>query len=348
MTDLKKIFHKKSLPADEFVEKIMYDKNFGYYSSKNPFHKKGDYVTAPNISNIFSEIILIWLVFTWKKMGSPKQINIVELGPGSGEMINVILNSLQNFPAFKNCLKIYLFEKSERLKKKQNKLLKKHKIKWISSFKSLRKGPIIFLGNEFFDAIPIKQFLNLDGILHEKYYILEKNSIKTKYLKSKKKDRNYIKKFKSTKSNKFFEFPLMGFKLLDKILNVIKKNRGGILLVDYGYTIKSEVDTIQSIKNHKFNSILNNLGNADVTSLVNFKLLTEYFKKNRLIVNKVISQEEFLKSLGIIERANILSKNMTFKEKSNLYYRVNRLIDPKQMGNLFKVIFAYSKNLIKK
>ena len=101
---------------------------------------------------------------------------------------------------------------------------------------------------------------------------------------------------------------------------------------------------MQSLIKHKRNNLLNNLGKADITSLVNFKLLNEYFIKNNLKVKKVVTQKFFLEKMGIIERANILSKKMSFKEQSNLYLRLKRLLDTKLMGNLFKVIFAYKSN----
>ena len=137
----------------------------------------------------------------------------------------------------------------------------------------------------------------------------------------------------------------MGFSILEDIIKKIKKNTGGILLIDYGYVSKSNIDTLQSIKNHKKNKIFENLGDADITSLVNFKLLNEYFIKNKLEVKNIVSQSIFLKTMGIIERANILSKKMNFKDKADLFYRLKRLLSPNDMGELFKVIFAYkSKN----
>ena len=104
---------------------------------------------------------------------------------------------------------------------------------------------------------------------------------------------------------------------------------------------QSNTDTIQSLKNHRKNNIFKNLGKSDVTSLVNFKLLENYFKKNKLNVENIVSQGFFLKRMGILERAEILSKRMSFKEKSDIYFRIKRLVDPKFMGELFKVIFAH-------
>ena len=133
----------------------------------------------------------------------------------------------------------------------------------------------------------------------------------------------------------------MGFKELEKIIEKIKKNSGGILLIDYGYVQSKNENTLQSVKNHKRNDLLSNLGKADITSLVNFKLLDEFFSTKNLKVKNIVSQSVFLKKLGIVERANNISKKMQFTQKADLYLRMKRLLDPQTMGNLFKVIFAY-------
>ena len=128
---------------------------------------------------------------------------------------------------------------------------------------------------------------------------------------------------------------------LKKISKKILRLNGGILLIDYGYLIPQNKNTLQSLIKHRRNNLLNNLGKADITSLVNFKLLNEYFIKNNLKVKKIVTQKFFLERMGIIERAENLSRKMSFKEKSNLYLRLKRLLDAKMMGSLFKVIFAY-------
>ena len=133
----------------------------------------------------------------------------------------------------------------------------------------------------------------------------------------------------------------MGIAELNKIISVIKRYQGGILLIDYGYKKSQKISTIQSIKAHKKNSLFKNIGNSDITSLVNFSLLKNLFIKNKLKFNKIVSQSFFLQKIGILKRASILASKMTFKEKSNLYFRMQRLLSNKQMGALFKVAFAY-------
>ena len=115
------------------------------------------------------------------------------------------------------------------------------------------------------------------------------------------------------------------------------------MLIDYGYTKNNGSDTLQSLKSHKKNLYYQNIGNADITSLVNFELLNKFLSEKKLFTNKIVNQSFFLKKLGIIERAEILSQKMNFKNKADLYYRIERLLSEKKMGKLFKVLFASSK-----
>ena len=117
-----------------------------------------------------------------------------------------------------------------------------------------------------------------------------------------------------------------------------------MLTFDYGYTIKKNQNTLQAVKRHKYLDIFFKPGHSDITSHINFKLFNKTLIKNNLDVKKIIKQSEFLKKIGILERANILSKKMTFKEKADMFYRLKRLLGPKEMGDLFKVIFAQKKS----
>tara|TARA_B100001093_G_scaffold507729_1_gene568724 strand:- start:834 stop:1898 length:1065 start_codon:yes stop_codon:yes gene_type:complete len=334
--------NNKNLSVDKFFNRVLFDKKIGYYSSNHPFGKKGDFITSPGISNLFSEIIGIWIITVWHSFNKPKIFNIVELGPGDGSLMNILLETFKRFPEFNQIVNIFMYEKSKLLRNKQKKNINNSKVKWINDFKKIKGGPVIFFGNEFFDSIPIKQFYCKDNSLLEKYYFLDKkNKINEIYKKATIKDSNEIKSFKILKKLKFIEFPKLGLKELKKMIKVISKLKGGLLLIDYGYLNKNNNNTLQSVMKHKKNKILENLGKADITSLVNFNLLNEYFIKNNLKVKKIVSQKEFLEKMGILSRANILSKKMSFKEQTNLYLRLKRLLDIKSMGSLFKVIFAF-------
>ncbi len=346
-SDLKFFKNSKSLPVDKFFHNVLYDKKYGYYNSKNPFGREGDFITAPSISYLFSEIIAIWIISTWELYGKPKKISIVELGPGDGSLVKTLLKTSKNFPDFDAAKKIYLFETSNVLKKLQKKNIKNNNVKWIENFSILDEGPVIFFGNEFLDAIPIKQFKRRKKLLFEKYYdIKNRNKINEIYKKAKMKDLKIVNSFKTLKNLRFIEFPKSGFRELKKIIKKISDLKGCLLLIDYGYLKPNNQSTLQSVFKHKKNYILKHLGKADVTSHVNFSLLEEFFLKNNLKVKKTICQKEFLKRLGIEHRAEMISRNMKFLQKTNLYLRLKRLISPNLMGSLFKVILTYdfSKN----
>ena len=334
------------IPIDKFIANALYDKNYGYYSKKIPLGKDGDFITAPEISFLFSEMLALWVVSFWEHLDKPKIFNIIELGPGSGRMCSTLIKVFRKFPEFFSCINIFLYEKSKILKKLQKKNLYGEKLKWINDFKNIKSGPVIFLGNEFFDALPIKQYKKVNNTLYEKYVKLGSNSeVKTFLKKINLKTIKELKKFNLIKNQSFIEFPEQGIKELNLITTAIKRLNGGLLLIDYGFLKQKSKDTLQSVKNHKKNELFNNVGDADITSLVNFDLLKNYFKRKMLKTNNVVTQEFFLKKMGIINRAEILSVGMNFKEKSEIFYRLQRLLNPLQMGRLFKVIFAFkSKN----
>ena len=341
-SNLKFFKKKKSLPVDKFLQNVLYDRKFGYYSSQVPFGEKGDFITAPTISNLFSEIISIWIISTWEKFGKPEKINIVELGPGDGSLIKILLDISKKFPEFNSAKNIFLYETSDYLKKIQKSNIKNNKIKWIKNFQNLNDAPVIFFGNEFFDAIPIKQFKRIKKKLYEKNYSINENcEIKEILRKANKQDLKNIQSFKVLKNLQFIEFPKFGLIEMKKIIKTISKLNGCLLMIDYGYLKPNNQNTLQSVIKNKKNNLLQNLGKADITSHVNFSLLNEFFLKNKCKVKKVISQKEFLIKMGINSRAEIIAKKMKFRDQANLYLRLKRLLSPKLMGELFKVILVY-------
>jgi NADH dehydrogenase [ubiquinone] 1 alpha subcomplex assembly factor 7 len=344
-SDIKFFKKSKLLPVDKFFENVLYDNKSGYYASKLPFGEKGDFITSPKISYLFSEIIAIWIISTWELFGKPKNFNIIELGPGDGSLTNVLLRSFKKFPEFDSVKKIFLYEKSNYLKKIQKKNILDKNVNWINNFNLITKGPVIFFGNEFFDALPIKQFKRKKKSLLEKNFSFNKNhQIKEVFNKASKIDVKTIKSYKTLKKLNFIELPKFGFQELKKMIKKIYELKGCILLIDYGYLKSNNQDTLQSVMRHKKNNLFDNLGKADITAHVNFNLLNEFFLKKGLKVNKVISQKEFLENMGIIERAKMVAKKMKFSQQSDLYLRIKRLLSPRAMGSLFKVILTYKFN----
>jgi cyclopropane-fatty-acyl-phospholipid synthase len=337
---------KKSIPLDQFINFVLYNKKFGYYMKSNPFGKKGDFITSPMISNLFGEMLAIWCVAFWESIGKPSKILLVELGPGDGSLSKSLLKTSKQFKKFYNSLEINLLEISDKLKIIQKEKINNKKVKWIKKIKEINHGPVIFLGNEFFDALPIKQIYKKGKLFFEKHVALSSDNKKIIFL-YKKANNNLVKNIQDLNLisvGNTIEYPIGVIKFLEAIAKKINKFDGGLLTFDYGYEIKKNKSTLQSVKKHKQVNLFFKPGHSDITSHLNFKLFYEILKKNNLSVKKITKQSEFLKKMGILERANMLSKKMTFKAKANMFYRLKRLLDPKEMGDLFKVIFAQKKN----
>jgi len=331
--------NKKYLSLDQFIEFALYDKVNGYYMKKNPFGEEGDFITAPNITRLFSEIIAIWVLTFWKSIGSPKKFNLLELGSGNGEMMKVIIETLKNFPeCFNNC-NFQIHEKSELLKNQQQLNLKSEKINWIDDIKINNSYPTVFLANEFFDALPIKQFFKKKEGWVEKFVNFkdEKNAEFKEQpinIKNIEQDLN----FEISKDQEIIEYSPSSFEYLKDVSNLIKKNDGGILIIDYGYLNLKMKETLQAIKNHKHSNILEDIGDSDITYNINFNLFKRFIGQFDDLNSIISNQKKFLTSMGIIQRAEIISENIPFSKKSDLFYRIRRLIDEKQMGELFKVM----------
>ena len=215
------------LPLDKFINFSLYNKESGYYMKKNPFGKEGDFITAPNISRLFSEMVAIWTVSFWQSLGSPKKFNLIELGAGNGEMMKIILESFQNFPFLLKSCNFIIHEKSPSLVRIQKKKLNQYPITWVSRIEKLKEYPSLFLANEFFDSIPIKQFKKKENRWFEKY--VKFKSKKSIFFFDKEVDIKKIEKninFKISQNQNFIEFSKGGFDYLKKISRVIKKTLG--------------------------------------------------------------------------------------------------------------------------
>jgi cyclopropane-fatty-acyl-phospholipid synthase len=306
---------------------------------KNPFGKEGDFITAPNITRLFSEIVAIWVITFWKSLGSPKRFNLVELGAGNGEMMKVVITTLKNFPEFFNNCIFLIHEKSELLTKQQKQNLQSENVKWISDIKNINSFPTIFLANEFFDALPIKQFFKRKDKWVERFVNLKK--IDKAEFKEQLVDINQIEqilKFAISNNQEIIEYSPIAFNYLENICEIIKNNNGGILIVDYGYLEPKMHETLQAINNHKYSDVLENIGNSDITYNISFNLFKKFIERFHDLDVIFNNQKKFLTSMGILQRAEIISKNITFSKKTDLFYMVRRLIDEKQMGELFKVM----------
>ncbi len=307
---------------------------------KNPFGKNGDFITAPNISILFSEMIAIWVISFWEKLDCPKQFNLIELGAGNGEMMKVLISTFNKFPKFKSSCKINILEKSKLLQQVQKTNIKGAKIRWLNNLNELNNLPCIFIANEFFDALPIKQFLKKEKKWYERH-VKFTNHEQKEYLDVPFNMQKFEKKikFKISYNQKFIEYSPLTTKYLKNIIKKIKLNNGGILIIDYAYLEKEMKNTLQAVSKHKYCDVLKRFRNSDITYNLSFNLINKIIKKLGSFSSLSTTQKNFLTKLGILNRAEILSKNMPFGKKADIYFRIKRLIDENQMGNHFKVMF---------
>ena len=338
--------NKKICSLDEFINQALYNPKNGFYMKNNPFGDKGDFITSPNISILFSEMLSVWTVSFWQNLKCPKKINLIELGSGNGQMIYDMINSFKNFPKFYKSCKFIILEKSPYLKKIQKKKLKKFKVKWIKNLNQIQKGNNIFIANEFFDALPIKQFFKINNKWIERCVKLDKNNNKS-FINMDSDIKKIEKKigFKISNKQKIIEYSPIALEYLKNISKKINNKKGALLIIDYGYLEDSMKDTLMAIKKHRISDLFKEFGNSDITYKLNFKLLKKITNILKLKCQGITTQRNFLMNLGIQQRAEIISRNLSFSKKADIYYRLKRLIDKNQMGDLFKVMLITNKKI---
>ena len=256
-----------------------------------------------------------------------------------------MIKVFERFSNFKKSCNYYILEKSHFLKKIQKKKLTGCNVKWIDSLNKLNSGPNIFLANEFFDALPIKQFIKKNNRWFEKKIkTVSKNNFELVDTITNIQDLEKKIGINLSNNQKIIEFSPLTYKYLNIISNKVNSFQGGLLIIDYGYLEKKMKNSLQSVYKHKFNLFFENIAKSDITYNISFYLLKKITKKFNLKVAGLATQKDFLSKLGIMHRAEILSKNMHFSKKTDIYYRLQRLIDNKFMGELFKVMFITTKN----
>ncbi len=326
---------KKDMRLDVFLDCLLYDKK-GYYNNNLIIGKNNDFITSPEINQMFGEIVGLYLYFIWKT-NINSDFNLIELGPGTGTLFKDIFNSVSKFTPFIDKANITLVEINKKLieiQKNNLKILNLQNLEWKKNFNLNTNTPSIIYSNEFFDCFPVRQFI-LREVWFEKFINFNRKE-KRFYLKENKvNNKKLISYLDIYKKEKIYEVSFERNKYFEKICKHIKKNGGLFLTIDYGYIKNLYNFSLQAIYNHKYSSIFDNLGKQDISSHVNFTEFINIAKKNNLKIEEFSTQRDFLIKFGILERRNtLLNKNN--KDEVNL--DLNRLIGKKQMGELFKCL----------
>lgn len=327
-----------SISISDFINAALYHEKYGYYMNKTPLGRDGDFITAPEISQLFGEIIAVWIMHTWEKLGKPSKFSLVELGPGKGTLIRDIVRVTQKYKGFFDSMSIHLVEISPVLRDIQKQTLGDIEVSWNENIDNLPECPTIFLANEFFDALPINQFVYCDGQWHENRIAKQDDSglpvsFQCVTLES-----------KQDLNGEFFDGAIVeicqaGIEMLKKIEKKVHQNKGAALIIDYGYIYPSYRSTLQSIKQHKYANFLENVGSNDITALVNFQALKDSLQYANC---EILTQREFLYSFGIKERTQALMKSANEAQKNRIFSEFLRLTE--NMGTLFKVMLIYHLN----
>jgi SAM-dependent MidA family methyltransferase len=338
---IQEIAEQGAMPIDRFMSLALSDPKDGYYQTKDPIGQAGDFITSPEISQIFGELIGIWCLMTWYEMGSPESFILVEMGPGHGTLMVDILRATNLRPNFLSSAEIYMVETSPYLRQIQQKKLSSYPIEWVTTLESLPDKPLILIANEFFDALPIRQVQRSGHDWYERSIHFREDSL---IFTLSPLTRSYPEIALESKEGDILEIQDIGTAIASDIGKRIDRKGGVALIIDYGYKNPAYGDSLQAVKKHQKVSILETPGEADITAHVNFSALAK--AANPALVTPVITQAEFLKSLYIQERVTILiQKNPHLK--SVLEESYHRLIDKDAMGELFKVMALYSKDFEK-
>ena len=330
----------KPITVEDYIKLCLYGPN-GYYKKSKVLGREGDFTTAPEISQLFGEIIGLFILNEWNTC-IKKKFNLIELGPGSGTLILDILRITKKFDNFQKSMQLNLIDKNISLKKRQKTLLSKislsNKIKWSENFKAFDNKPSIIIANEFFDCFPIRQFHKNNDKWYEKmikYNNYDKALSHHNKLIINKKTLELLKK---NDAKDILELSDSREKYFIKICKHISSVGGFILIIDYGYLHRKNNFTLQSVYNNQKSNILENTGHQDITSLVDFKKFISIAEEKKLKIKLFSSQRDFLIKYGIFERAKKVLIDSSLEQKKIINEGLERILNKNSMGSIFKVL----------
>ncbi len=336
MSDLKKrifehIQQNGPITVDHYLSMALYDPKDGYYFKEGIIGRDGDFITSPEITQIFGELIAIFIIDQWSSIDSNYDLHIIECGPGRGTLTHDILNTLKQYNAVYERTHIHLVEISPYLKEVQQEKLKDYQnIQWYTSLEAVPhcSGYTFILANEFFDALPIKQY---SGHSHQKkermIFINDHGNLSF-----------------STPDNNHIHETCPAYKIIMDNINLrLQSAPGSVLIIDYGDEAKNRtINTLQAIQDHKLAHVFDAPGEVDISHQVNFKTLRD-LTDSSMLCYPLITQGDFLKQLGIDLRLQQLLPGASAEQRMQLLSACARLTSPQHMGEIFKVFYATSR-----
>lgn len=332
------------IPLADYLEACLTDARGGYYTARQPIGAAGDFITAPEISQIFGELIGLWAVSVWRAMGAPPSVIVAELGPGRGTLLADAMRAWRSVKDFAGGVALALVETSPALRETQKATLKDagRPIRWHATFEEVPRGlPLVVIANEFLDALPVRQFVRRGDIWRERcvglnaeggFAFVDGGIVEDSAL-PRAPEGAIVERRPATAS------------LVASLAARGNEAPLAALFIDYGHERSGLGDTLQAVRNHRFADPLAAPGEADVTAHVDFAALKGEAESFGLKAYGPIPQGEFLLRLGLMERRDRLIEAARPEQRDLIASGAARLADPNQMGVLFKVLALASDGL---
>lgn len=315
---------------DRYMALCLGHPRHGYYITRDPLGEKGDFVTAPEVSQTFGELIGVWAVGVWSAMGQPEAFSLVELGPGRGTLMADVLRTVRRAaPAFAAAAGVHMVETSPVLRARQRFAVGEG-ARWHDRLEDVPEGPMILLANEFFDAIPIRQFERREGVWRERVIGLSDGGLSPGV--------GGIVPGSMGKDGDVLEFAPAREEIARHIGQRLASHLGAALVIDYGHLHTAPGDTLQAMRAHRYVPITEAPGEADLTSHVDFEKLAAAFREAGAVAHHGMTQRDFLLAMGLEQRVAQLALRADDATRATLQRQMARLADEAQMGNLFKVL----------
>ncbi|MBB5073221.1 SAM-dependent MidA family methyltransferase [Bartonella callosciuri] len=336
------------ITVSQYMTLALTDPQFGYYQTQTPFGRTGDFITAPEISQLFGEMIGIWILANWKAHSCPHSFILAEIGPGRGTLMDDTLRTIQKLSttAF-NAAEVFLIEISKNLAEEQKKRLSSYekKIHSIESFDQIPPKPLLLIANEFFDTLPINQYIKIKGEWRERRITIDQNGNFIFIADPSKLPSSFLQFHNSEiPDGTIFEHAPLRHQFMRQISNHLVQVKGSALLIDYGASDLAFGDTLQALSKHKFRDIFDAPGEHDLTSHVGFFFLKKIALEQGCFT-QILEQGDFLLKMGLLERAKQLGAGKSATLQNNIRQDIERLAGPDQMGKLFKVLHMSDKNI---
>ncbi|WP_181706728.1 class I SAM-dependent methyltransferase [Chthonobacter rhizosphaerae] len=325
----------------DFMALALGDPEHGYYASREPFGAAGDFVTAPEISQMFGELIGAWAMAVHAAIGAPDPVRLVELGPGRGTLMADLLRAARVRPAFRAAIDLHLVETSPRLRAVQAETLAASGVTptWHDRIDTLPPGPAIVIANEFFDALPVRQLVRTPEGWRERVIGLAPDGSLLFGAGAAGIDPDLVPPHAALAPvGTVVEVAGPSAAIMAGLAHRIVRDGGALLAIDYGSDRSGTGDTLQAVSAHRFADALERPGEVDVTVQVDFQALAAAARSEGAAVHGPVGQGDFLLALGLLERAGQLGADKDDTARAALVAAVNRLASPDQMGTLFKAI----------